>query len=80
MAKVNRVIPVDLVTVKEASVMLGMSPYSALREGAAGRIKVVALPAFPLVFDRKSVEKRAREIGKVKPGSARRRKPATASA
>lgn len=64
MATATQTRPDELLTLKDASKMLGLSVYMTMKESSLGRITAVALPGIPVKFERHSVEARAAELGK----------------
>lgn len=68
------------ITPTAAAALLGWSPYRIWKSAAAGTIKVVRKPGYPLLFDRASVETAAAELRPKPSGKGKRRPVKTAGA
>jgi hypothetical protein len=76
MATVKR--PPGLMNCKAAAGLLGITQYRTWMLAAAGHIKAVSAPGYPLSLDRQSVERRAAEL-RPKPPAHNKRRPAKAT-
>lgn len=56
--------PDGLISARQAARILGLTPHAVAVEAAAGLIQARAEVGRPLLFDRASVLRRARELGR----------------